>query len=386
MKRITSLFLFCTLLVSCSDSTTESNPESSITQDTSSTTLISADSVYFSNDKAFLKFNVAGGALVDFQLKDKNVNPFTFELPDEWVPENNKSGAKFKGHFLCLGRWGAPTDGEIKAGIPHNGEPSRDNWIVSSNGENTKDYIKKTMSAKAPLDGLEVERDIYFDQTQPVAFIQEKITNTNTFGRISNVVQHATLGPPFLDKQLEIYSNAKKGFNQEDYYATLMENSFDWPEGRNAEDMVDMNSSVYAKNYCMSYIYDTNDVYGYVVAISQKYNLLVGYVWNIKEYPWINIWHAVNEEGTPFARGIEFGTAGMGRDYKELLDSTSTFYGYNSYEWIDAGETKEKGYILFQESINDWKGIKDVTFKNGILTINSRNNKKIEMKAEYAFK
>ena len=62
------------------------------------------------NPLAQISFDLHGGAIVDFHLKSNKINPFTWKVSTAQMPANNKSGAVFQGHFLCLGRWGAPTD------------------------------------------------------------------------------------------------------------------------------------------------------------------------------------------------------------------------------------------------------------------------------------
>ena len=44
--------------------------------------------------------------------------------------------------------------------------------------------------------------------------MEDDITNTNPLGRVWNVVQHPTLGPPFLDWDTVVDSNATTGFAQ----------------------------------------------------------------------------------------------------------------------------------------------------------------------------
>jgi len=72
-------------------------------------------SVVLSNGTITVEISKMGGAFVSLQ-KGEKVNPLSWKLTKEQMPVNNRSGAVFQGHFLCTGRWGAPTDGETKAG------------------------------------------------------------------------------------------------------------------------------------------------------------------------------------------------------------------------------------------------------------------------------
>ena len=327
------IFLFVSI-VACKNSGTK---EEEIVSETHSDL---KDTIFLSNKSAKLAVATQGGAFVDFHFVNQNINPLNWRLKQSWVPKNNQSGAPFRGQFLCLGRWGSPTDGEIAAGIPHNGEQNRDYWEI----EEQKDGFVK-MSFKGELDGFYTNRSIKLDEKSAAFLVEENVKNINSIGRINNVVQHVTLGPPFLTRDVIVNSNSWKGFNQEDNYP-LEDSAFTWPEGRNKDLMMDATSTDTDEGYCVSYLVQPESEYGWISAFNPKQGLVIGYLWERKEYPWINIWNHV-EEGIPLSKGIEFGTGGMGRDYKELLENDSKFFGENSFEWIDAGETKNKSFICF---------------------------------------
>src|SRR5215471_14870033 len=147
------------------------------------------------NNYCLLVVDDFGGAITDFHLKeDTQINPLSFAFTKEQMPENNKNGASYQGHFLCLGRWGLPSEGEIKAGIPNHGEPANIYWetIVKNNNE-------LHMQTTAKLEGLHIERSIQLDKSNAVFRVEEIITNINPLGRLFNIVQHPTLAAPFLN-------------------------------------------------------------------------------------------------------------------------------------------------------------------------------------------
>ena len=51
------------------------------------------------------------------------------------MPANNKAGAPYQGHFACIGRWGEPSAGEIKAGLPNHGEAANILWQQEQMGK-----------------------------------------------------------------------------------------------------------------------------------------------------------------------------------------------------------------------------------------------------------
>ena len=127
--------------------------------------------------------------------------------------------------------------------------------------------------------------------------------------------------------------------------------------------------------YCMTHIFDEKDMYGWVTAYDPVSGVLLGYVWKLAEYPWINIWSHQTEEG-PFAKGIEFGTTGLGRKYKDLLEVDTRFYGRNSWEYIEPDEVKEKTFAGFMIDLGMDLGNPSLTVSAEQIVVNG--NKAIE--------
>jgi hypothetical protein len=85
---------------------------------------------------------------------------------------------------------------------------------------------------------------------------------------------------------------------------------------------------------------------GWITAYNPENNLLMGYVFPVKDYPWFNYWHQ-NKDGKPHVRGLEFGTTGMGQPYKTLLEENVLFQGKPSWIYMDAGEKIQKSWMCF---------------------------------------
>ena len=146
------------------------------------------------NNSCSLSAESFGGAIIDFHLKDDTqINPLSFAFTKEQMPDNNKNGAPYCGHFLCAGRWGLPSKGEIKNGMPNHGEAANIEWQIERN-----DYYL-FMQTLAKKEGLHIERTIELDKHNSVFAVSESFTNINPLGRLYNVVQHPTLAAPFLD-------------------------------------------------------------------------------------------------------------------------------------------------------------------------------------------
>jgi hypothetical protein len=92
-------------------------------------------------------------------------------------------------HFICCDRWGPASKAEQQAGMTWHGEAMREHWHLHSQGEGTA-----TLSVALPMAGLTVTRRLKLLGDSPLVLVEEDITNTNSLGRVYNLVQHPTLG------------------------------------------------------------------------------------------------------------------------------------------------------------------------------------------------
>jgi hypothetical protein len=293
-----------------------------------------AETLTLENGTAKIGWDLSGGALVDFQLKEQPINPFTWE-------EKGTAAARFRGHFLCLDRWGAPSAAELGAGVPFHGEASRMEWrqIGKTAGE-------AEMTARLPLAKLGVKRTVKLDGAS--ALVVEAVTNEAPLGRVYNIVQHPTIGPPFLDETVVVDSNARQGFMQSSPMPNPEYPTVVWPQA--LKDGAPVNLRMLKDDpmpNVVSYVVD--DEFGWVTALHPEKRLVLGYIWKTAEYPWLNIWRDV-QGGKPFARGLEFGTTGLHQPYPVLAEKGRIF-GRRLTAFIDATETQTRRYQVFMAKL-----------------------------------
>lgn len=316
-------------------------------------------------DASYISIDLLGGAFIDFRLTAQADNPFSWKVSEEEMPANNRNGAVFQGHFLCLGRWGAPTEGEINAGVPHNGESGNKLWEVT---ELSGDSVVR-LHSDALLDGIVCDREIKFDAKNAVFKVTDQVKSTISVGRLFNIVQHATLGTPFLAESTIIDSNAGAGFMQDLSYPDPHKYEYRWPNGiaDTLRTSVDLTRTDIHLNYVSTHLFD--EPIGWITAASPHSGALIGYIWNTTDYPWVNVWNQ-EQNGKPWAKGLEFGTCGIGRSYQDLISIDTRFHGSNSFFFLDAGETVKRSYICFQVSIpHDYKGVGALQFEDGKITL-----------------
>jgi hypothetical protein len=330
------------------------------------------------NDTASLHVNMFGGAIIDFRLRDSKINPLSFKFSTEQMPMNNKQGAPYQGHFLCLGRWGEPSAGEKKAGIPDHGHFANMMWACRSSGQG----ILK-MRADSKLEGLRVDRTIQMDDHFPLYSVDEMVTNINPLGRLYNMVQHPTLAAPFLNKNTKIQCNASKGFHYKNYrdfekYAST------WPYGMDENEAIsDLRLCDSGVSSVFSFVVDDNSRHGWITAHSPDSRLLIGYIWDKQDYPWINLWKEWDQVGIKYC-GLEFGTTGVHQPFPEILGQGKlTIFNHNTVRYIDADEINSRRYISFMiETTDDFGDIECINIREGSLWIKQRKNDlSIEMRS-----
>ncbi len=323
--------------------------------------------VIIQNPAAEAVFDLGGGSLVSFQLKSQPLNPL------RWLgPGDEKATNRPMAHFLCLDRWGQPSDSELANGMPFHGEATRVLWQVINPG---------IMAARLPMAGLDVVRRVLIDPQAALLTVSENVTNRNQLGKLYNMVQHPTIGPPFLDEDTLVDANARRGFAQSSPLPNPEEPSFFWPQAFKDSVTIDMRHlrSDPLPNV-VSYVID--EPLGWATASSPKNGLLIGYLWRTSDYPWFNAWRHVDPQGHPLARGLEFGTTGLHQPFPVLVRKGRIF-GRPIYAYLDAGESVTRSYGAFLLPIPaDWRGVESVAVTKNKITVAERGtSRKLELPA-----
>jgi hypothetical protein len=316
--------------------------------------------VTISNSAAMVSVDLQGGAIVDFHLHEGGINPLTFKREE----------SNFQGHFLCLGRWGPPSDGEKAAGIVTHGEAVTQTWDLQPS--TPKNELR--MQATAPLERLHVDRLLTLDKENSVFEVTENVTNINPLGRLFNMVQHPTIGAPFLTANTIVHCNAGEGFNYK-LNTNPLEYAAKWPFGimekGDHRDVIVLNKLDKAYSSVFSFTVKKGAKFGWITAYNPENKLLIGYLWNRVDYPWISLWQDFDKNGNIRYRGLEFGTTGMHKSYKEIIEEGNhRVFGEDSYKYIDAGETQSRSYLAFMGNTPaGFTGTGDVNFENDKLII-----------------
>lgn len=317
-----------------------------------------------------VRYDLAGGGMVSFRIGAEGLNPLTWDArePGPGVPAV-EAEARPRGHFLCLDRWGPATKAEAANGLKGHGEAAWVDWeLLEGPAAAAGGGVQVRMAADLPLARLRVEREVMLHGTAAWVTVVERVTNRNPLGRIFNLVQHPTIGPPFLDEGVRVDASGGRGFMQETRGPDPEVVEVRWPEGRKLDGTrVDVRSlTTEGAPGVVSYLVEGET--GWITAANPARGLLLGYVWSARDYPWIHMWRRA-VDGKPFARGLEFGTTGLHRPWPDLLRK-GTIFGQPLVGFLDAGESREFAYQAFLVPIpGDFAGVAAVTPGEGELRI-----------------
>ena len=319
------------------------------------------------NENTILGVNLLGGSYTDFHLKDIPINPINWHTKES-------DEQTFMGHFLCFDRWGPPTDAEKANGFGHHGEAHDQDWELLAEPHSKDKMVTCSMQCTLPLGGLQLTRKIELSGGEPMFFVKEEIKNLNKYGRMFNIVQHVSLAPPFLDKSTLFDTNAEKGFeNREDGSLNQEEPVLYWPETIHLSEKVSLRQFNNEWPRVSSFVFNENDEYAWVTACNSEIKLMLGYVWKIEEYPWINFWRSM-ENGVPMAFGMEFGTTGLHEPFP-VLAKKGKIFDCNIYDFIDADEIVSKSFTAFLAKIpEDYQGVSEIEIGASAMIIKEKNN------------
>ncbi|WP_298715573.1 hypothetical protein [Chitinophaga sp.] len=327
---------------------------------------IQPNSIRLGNSRSILEIDVCGGAISNFQMKPEGLNPLNFNYPLDGIPCACGQAA-FKGHFVCLGRWGDPSPAERATGAIKHGDFYLREWEVLPPYSDSQ----VRMRVISPVEKLQLEREVMLEENDAVFYVRETIS-----GRYYNIVQHPTIAAPFLHASTRVFSNADAGICQEVDPAVRSQ----WPVGLTGkEEMINLEYSYQPDNHVFSFIVEPGAPYGWQAAWSPADKLLIGYIWPRADFPWINCWQH-SENGKMRYRGLEFGTSGIHAPLEEILQSGKLdLLGEKTVRFLGAGENITTRYAGFLAKIED--EITDITVIDRNIRIQcSGRDKAIELR------
>lgn len=325
--------------------------------------------VHLENDRLRLTLLPGGGHIAAVELKETGVNPL-WDPPWETIDTSafdpaahSQFGdgvdapllAGIAGHNLCFDIFGLPSDEEAAAGLGIHGEASSADWEVDA------DDRSASMRAELPLARMRMHRRIEIEPGSGRVNISETATNLLGIDRPVGWTQHATLGPPFLEKgrtAFEMSATRSKVIESEfapgaDRFVRAAE--FDWPlVPLSAGGLDDMRRTVRVdvSGGYTAHLMDPDLDEAFFAAYHPGQETLFGYVWKRSDFRWLGIWeenfsraHAPWNSRT-LTRGMEFGVSPFPETRREAVERGRMF-GEPTLGWIPARSSVTVEYALF---------------------------------------
>ena len=326
--------------------------------------------IHLENDRVRVTLLPGGGHIAAAVLKQTGVSPLwdppweTIE-PSEYDPGRHPEYgggvdarllSGIAGHNLCFDLFGVPSDEEAAAGLDVHGEASCADWEADSGAGWAE------MRAEFPLSGLRFERRLELPEGSGRVRIVETATNLAGVDRPVGWTQHATLGPPFLEKGrtlFEMSATRSKVLDAEfapagaDRFVAGAE--FDWPLVPLAKGgLGDMRRAVRAEvsGAFTAHLMDPGATRAFFAAYHPGLETVFGYVWNRADFPWLGIWeenfsrlHAP-WNGRTLTCGMEFGVSPFPETRREALQRGRLF-GESTIGWLPARSSVRVEYGMF---------------------------------------
>src|SRR4051795_1610617 len=162
--------------------------------------------VQIENDHVRVTVSVQGGHIAEVLDKQTGVNPLwsppwpsidvSRYSPEKYPEYGNDAESKLlagiMGHNLCLDLFGPPSEQEGKAGLVVHGEAALVDFDIAVEGQ------RLTARGTLPAAQLAFERQIKLDGKK--VRVSETVENLSILDRPIAWTQHATLGPPFVER------------------------------------------------------------------------------------------------------------------------------------------------------------------------------------------
>lgn len=312
---------------------------------------------------------VEGGHIAEILHKGAGVNPLwtppwpsiepskydRAKHPEYGNDAESKLLAGIMGHNLCMDIFGGPSPEEAAAGLTVHGEASVVPYMIDA------DEAEMSCRAELPLAQLRFERRIRLSPGSGVVRIAESVENVSVFDRPIAWTQHATLGPPFLEKGRTLFRAPATRSKVDDESFSGYENhmqpgaEFDWPHvprsGGGTSDLRVFTDLPVSGGFS-THLMDPSKEQAYFIAWSPTTKVLFGYVWPRAAFPWMGIWEEnYSREQPPWngkalTRGMEFGVSPMAEPRRKMIDR-GTLFGERCYRWAPALSTVNVEYCAF---------------------------------------
>ena len=328
--------------------------------------------IRLSNEKIELTISPTGGTFSKLLLKDGDpLSPLASI-----------------GHFLALDGFGAASPEEQALGMPFHGEASKKEVRVTATHETGPVHLI-TMETLLPLAQERLTRTLELSDGENLIYVTSQLESTLTVDRPFSWAEHATIGPPFLEKGKVAVDMPATDCRVRPWKPgsipghLVYERDFKWPVApTNDGGQADLRVVPTDHNWLdlASCLMDPSRALGFVTALHLQKRLLFGYVFRRQDYPWVMSW--MNYTGDDHAaRGMEFSTQPFDISHRETV-AMSPLFGTPTFRWLPAKGKIETRFLMFYTRVPEgFTRIDDVALSGGKLTIKDHSGKQVVLNA-----
>jgi hypothetical protein len=284
-------------------------------------------------------------------------------------PPEGKLLAGIAGHSISFDYFGPPSPEEVATGHSTHGEAPVVSW--------QKQLIRRTplptlvYGAQLPQAQMRLQRSISLDRDFPVAYCEETALNLSTFDRPISWNQHITFGPPFLEPNVTLFDMpatlskvCPATFSNQ--MSIQADSEFRWPNApKKKGGFLNLRTS------------------GKGAVSNPGLRLLVLYVFNRNDFPWVGNWEEsfsrvhVPWNGREFCRGFEFSTTPFPFPRRETV-AQGKLFDEATYTWLSAKSIAKRRYMIVLLHVpKTFKGVAAVGIAGGFIRVTERSTRTV---------
>lgn len=303
-------------------------------------------------------------------------------------PPEGKLLAGIAGHSISFDYFGPPSPEEIAAGHTTHGEAPVVNWHRHVKPGSPAGRL--IYAADLPQAQMRLERVIAIDREAPIIEVEETAFNLGAFDRPISWNHHVTFGPPFLEPNITLFDMpaTRSKVCPATFSAKMSlqpDAEFRWPNApKKRGGFLNLRTSEKGRyGHYTAHLLDPKHKTGFIAVCNPKIGLLVVYLFNRNDYPWVGNWEeSYNRvhapwKGHEFCRGFEFSTTPFPIPRRETVKNGPLF-DESTYRWLPArAKAKSKYRICLFDVPKDFQGVAAIKVDRGSLLLQEKTKGRV---------
>lgn len=228
---------------------------------------------------------------------------------------------------------------------------------------------------RLPLAQERLTRRVRMAPGEPVVLVESELESELPFDRVILWAEHATIGAPFLALGETAVDQSAKRCQTKPYPPGSPQEfpsgeNFEWPNLPGHGDLRVSPRKSGRKEH-IGCLLDTEREDEFITAIHTETNLLIGYLFPRKDFPWVQHWMHYPDDGA-YAWGLEFGMQPYDMTKAEIV-ALSPMFDTPTFRWLPAKSKLSARFLMFAAEVPPgFDRVDDVRLESGKLVIENR--------------